>query len=76
MKEDGSELEKKARKLLNLKRVRIRGLYLSDVDNLNDYIFSINYLVSENYLVEVGSTVKDFHYEITSKGKQWIKNNN
>lgn len=76
MEEDENLLEEKSRELLNIKHVKRRGLYLSDIDNLENYISAINYLIKRYYIIEAGSSVKDFHYEITSDGKWWIENKN
>jgi len=76
MKEGENYLEEKSRELLKAKYVKGKGLYLSDICSLENYILVINYLTKNHYLVEVGNTVKDFHYELTFDGKLWIKNNN
>ncbi len=76
MKEEENNLEEKSKELLNLRDVTGNEIYLSNIKPLEDYILSINYLIKKHYIIEVGSTVKDFHYELTSKGKQWIENNN
>jgi hypothetical protein len=71
MEEDGKSLEDLAKKLFNRSKVKIRGLYLADIDNLYEYLHAINYALLKNYIIEAGEFVKDFHYQLTPEGNEW-----
>jgi predicted Mrr-cat superfamily restriction endonuclease len=74
MKEDKeNNLEEKSKeflkgKIINLKRTSFK---LSDVEKLDEQILKIDYLVKNQYIIESGETVKNFHYEITNNGMKW-----
>jgi predicted transcriptional regulator len=67
-------LEERAKKFLKFKVIigckKIN--YVICLKNKED-VPLFNYLVEKGYLIERGKTVKQFHYLLTLKGKEWIE---
>lgn len=74
MKEDKqNNIEEKSREFLKEKIINLKktSFNLSDIERLEEQILKIDYLVKNQYIVESGKTIKDFHYAITSFGMKW-----
>jgi hypothetical protein len=72
--ENENILEERAKKFLKSKTsLNYGGLYLVEIDNLNEHISEIDYLVEKRYIREIGDTIKTFHYASTVEGRRWAK---
>jgi hypothetical protein len=78
MEEKKESLEERAKKFIKLiiakepEKLRLT-FYIEDFE---EDIPALNYLVEQGYSLEKGFTAGEFHYELTPYGKKWALDKN